>query len=273
MPRPSIAVVAPLTGPRTAWGTVLLGRVDRARSAYPGAAEWHVHDETPGVADSVADAGYTAVIGHSDADGTCRALPVYRTAGLPCLLPFVRAGGPALSWAPNEDALARTIVEGALVLGAEALAVTHDEGPDWVALAHRVAAAAAAAGLALRSGGVLAVLAPQERFERFLGGAGPAGPVLTPADCGLVSFGALAQAADGREVWAVHPHMCAVQRAGTAVASLAQTLDADPALRGAALTAAVRARSGALLAAQGGVLGDGWRVSRLGSVCPAREGL
>ncbi|WP_369248902.1 hypothetical protein [Streptomyces sp. R41] len=270
MPRPSIAVVAPLTGPRTVWGTVLLGRVDRARSACPDAAEWHVHDETPGVADAVAEAGYTAVVGHSDADTARRALSVYRAAGLPCLLPFVRAGTPALSWAPGEDALARTIVEGAVALRAEALAVAHDEGPDWVALAHGVGTVAAAAGLVPRSGGVLAVLAPQERFGRFVRGTGP---VLTPVDCGLVSFAALAGAAHGREVWAVHPQVCAVRRAETAVTALAQALCADPALRGAALTEAVRAHSGALLAAGGGVLGDGWRVSRLGSVCSAREGV
>ncbi|MFD4526780.1 hypothetical protein ACFWP7_23160 [Streptomyces sp. NPDC058470] len=270
MLRPRIAVVAPLTGPRTVWGTVLLGRVDRARSACPDLAEWQVYDEIPGVADAVVGAGCTAVVGHSHAVGARSALPVYQAAGLPCFLPFVRAGAPALSWAPDEDALARTIVEGAVALGAKALSVAHDEGPAWAALAHGVGTAAAAAELALRPGGVLAVLAPQEQFERFARGG--AGPVLVPVDCGLGSFGVLAGMADGREVWAVHPQMCAVRRARTAVTALVGALDADPALRGEALREAVRARSVALLDNRGGVLGDGWRVSRLGSVCPAREG-
>ncbi|EFE76241.1 hypothetical protein K7395_16495 [Streptomyces filamentosus] len=269
MPRPSIAVVAPLTGPRAVWGAVLLSRVDQVRSTFPDAAEWHVHDETPGAADAVVRAGCTAIVGHSDADGARRALPLYRAAGLPCLLPFVRAGAPALSWALDDHALARTIVEGAVSLGAEALTVTHDKGAHWAMLAHKVASAATAAGLAQRPGGIPAVLAPQERFGRFVRGPGP---VLAPVDCGLASFGALAGQADGREVWAVHPQVCAVRRARTALTALAQALQADPALRGTALTEAVRAHSGAMFAAGGGILGGSWQVSRLGSVCPAREG-
>ncbi|MET9361618.1 hypothetical protein ABZX93_11930 [Streptomyces sp. NPDC006632] len=272
MERPSIAVVTPLTGPRTAWGAVLLGEVDRARAVCPDAADWHVHDETPGVAEDVAAAGHVAVVGHSDPLGTRRALPVYRAAGLPCLLPFVSAGPPALSWAPDEDALVRTVVEAAAALGAAELSVARDAGPEWAALALRVEAAACRAGLARHQGAGPAVLAPQHRLSEFLRGAGP---VLVPLDCGLASFETLAGASTGRtghQVWAVHPQMCAVRRARTAVAALAQSLATGPALRGASLADAVRSHSGALLTVGGGVLGDGWRVSRLGSVCPARGG-
>ncbi|MEW2634988.1 hypothetical protein AB0903_25925 [Streptomyces sp. NPDC048389] len=42
-------------------------------------------------------------------------------------------------------------------------------------------------------------------------------------------------------------------------------------MTGPALSAAVRARSGALLAVSGGVIGDGWRISRLDAVCRARD--
>ncbi|MEU3373160.1 hypothetical protein ACFYM2_09030 [Streptomyces sp. NPDC006711] len=266
--RPSVAVVAPLTGPRTAWGTVLLGEVDRARASCPDVAEWCVHDESPGVAESVARAGYTAVLGHCDTLGTRRALSVYESVGLPCLLPFVPAAPPALSWAPDEDALVRTLVAAASALGAAELSAAHDEGPEWAALVRRVETAAARAGLTGHSTGAPAVLASQRRVAQLPAGEGP---VLVPLDCGLSSFTALAsEAGSDRQVWAVHPQMCAARRARTAVTALAQTLTAAPTLRGAALTEAVRARSGALLTTAGGVLGDGWRVSRLGSVCPAR---
>ncbi|GHH87599.1 hypothetical protein [Streptomyces capitiformicae] len=270
MTRPSVAVVAPLTGPRTAWGAALLDQLERIRAARPDAAEWHVHDETPEVARTVADAGYAAVVGHTDAEGVRRALPVYQAAGLPCLLPFVRAGASALSWAPDGDALAHTIVEGAMALGVNALAVTQDEEPGWTALGLAVTKEAGRAGLTPGPGGALAVLAPQDRFARFARGAGP---VLTPTDCGLISFAQLRHAASDREVWAVHPQMCAVRRAKAAVTALAQALSEAPALRGTALTDAVRARSGALLTTEGTPLGDGWLISRLPWACPARNPL
>ncbi|MEU6555909.1 hypothetical protein ABZ915_37525 [Streptomyces sp. NPDC046915] len=270
MPRPSVAVVAPLTGPHTAWGAVLLSQLERVRAVHPDAAEWHVHDETPQVAHTVVGAGYAAVVGHTDTEAARRALPVYQAAGLACLLPFVRADGPALSWGPDTDALARTIVEGAMALGTMALAVAQDEGPDWTRLALGVAEEAGAAGLALGAGGGLAVLASQDRFTHFVRGTGP---VLTPVECGLVSFAALCRAAREREVWAVHPQMCALRGAKTAVTALAQTLAEAPGLRGPALTAAVRAHSGTLLTADGALLGGGWLISRLPWVCPTRESL
>ncbi|MFE9026417.1 hypothetical protein ACFYOA_09170 [Streptomyces iakyrus] len=270
MARPTVAVVAPLTGPRTDWGAALLGRLERVRRASPDAAEWHVYDETPEVARAVACAGHAAVVGHSDAEGARRALPVYRAAGLPCLLPFVRAGEPALSWAPDGDALARRIVEAATALGVTALAVAQDQEPRWTALGHAVVEEAGRAGLTPGPSGALAVLAPQDRFARFARGTGP---VLTPTDCGLVSFAHLRQAASHREVWAVHPQMCAVRRAGAALTALAQALSENSALRAGALRDAVRAHSGSLLTAGGAPLGDGWLVSRLPWTCPTRPPL
>ncbi|QGV79463.1 hypothetical protein [Streptomyces ficellus] len=281
--QPVVAVVAPLTGPRAAWGAVLLDQVERARAEGPGVTEWHVHDETPGTPAAVAAGGYAAVVGHSDRGAAREAAPAYREAGVPCLLPFVRAGDGAgvgagdgtLSWAPDEVSFARTVAEGAAALGAGALAVVHDADEAWAGLAHRVHAEATAAGLDTGPGtgpaGALVVLAAQDRVARFLPAPGAAGPVLVPVDCGVPAFASLTAAARGRAVWAVHPQTCAVRRARTAVTALTEALRDGPALRGAALSAAVRARSGSLLTAScSGVLGDGWRVSRVPAVCPAR---
>ncbi|MEV7522737.1 hypothetical protein [Streptomyces sp. NPDC091371] len=270
--RPEVAVVAPLTGPRAAWGAVLLGRVERAKAEHPAAADWHVHDEAAGVAATVVAGDYAAVVGHSDPAGGRLAAEAYEAAGLTCLLPFLRAGTAALSWAPDDESLARVIAEGAAALGAAALATVHDEGPRWAELARRVAKEAAARGLAeVPAGGpgeALAVLAPQERCLRLTRAAAPRGPVLIPVDCGLGSFTALAAHTAGLEVWAVHAQACAVRQADSAVTALARTLAESPGLRGRELTEAVRANSGVLLAAGGGPLGDGWRISRPREVCP-----
>ncbi|WP_262387204.1 hypothetical protein [Streptomyces sp. TRM49041] len=51
--------------------------------------------------------------------------------------------------------------------------------------------------------------------------------------------------------------------------ALAEALAGDPSLRGPALATAVTARSGTVLAPGGGVLGEGWFVSRLRATCPA----
>ncbi|MET9681197.1 hypothetical protein [Streptomyces coeruleorubidus] len=338
MPAPAVAVVAPLTGPRTASGAVLLAEVDRIRAVAPGAADWHVHHEARGVTDAVTAGDYAAVVGHADpalADG---AIAAYEEARLACLLPFVRGRRPAVSWAADDTRLARTLAEGAVALGASLLhVVAATAGPPPSpgtagasdSLAERVADAARAVGLAvevrdadllvpdadilvpdadilmsdadiLMSGAVqtaahrprtpergpgtgapattatapataLALLAPQERLPpllRALPGAERYGAVLVPAECGLPSFPALAGAARGLPVWAVHPELCLVRRARVALTALATALAEDPALRGSRLTADVVTRSAHLLGPAGGVLGEGTRVSRLSATCP-----
>ncbi|GGW77882.1 hypothetical protein GCM10010383_01530 [Streptomyces lomondensis] len=117
----------------------------------------------------------------------------------------------------------------------------------------------------------LALLAPQERLPpllRALPGADRYEAVLVPAECGLPSFPALAGAARGLPVWAVHPELCLVRRARVALTALATALAEDPALRGPRLTADVVTRSAHLLGPAGGVLGEGTRVSRLPAMCP-----
>lgn len=277
--RPEVAVVAPLTGPRAAWGAVLLGGIERAKAEHPAAADWRVHDETAGVVEEVVAGGYTAVVGHSDPARGRIAAVAYGAAGLTCLLPFLPPEAAALGWAPDEEALTRSIVEGAAALGAASLSTLHDGSPRWTDLARRVAGEAATAGLAASpsagadadtdtdagagAGDVLAVLAPQELCLRLARAAAPRGPVLIPADFGLGTFGCLDSDAAGLEVWAVHAQSCAVRRADSAVGALARTLSAAPDLRGPALTEAVRANSGVLLTPRGAPLGEGWRISRL----------
>lgn len=273
--RPEIAVVAPLTGPRAAWGAVLLGGIERAKAEHPAAADWRVHDETAGVEEEVVAGGYAAVVGHSDPARGRIAEAVYGAAGLTCLLPFLPPGATALSWSPDGDSLPGLIVEGAAALGAATLRILHDGSPQWTELARRVGEESAAAGLPTSpspssSGGkrdVLAVLAPQELCLRLARAAGPRGPVLIPADCGLGTFRSLDPDAAGLEVWAVHTQSCAVRRADRAVTALARTLAAAPDLRGPQLTAAVRANSGVLLSPRGAPLGEGWRISRLHELC------
>ncbi|MDD9377529.1 hypothetical protein M8Z33_12850 [Streptomyces sp. ZAF1911] len=271
--RPEVAVVAPLTGPRAAWGAALLGGIERARTEHPAAADWRVHDETAGVEDDVVAGDYAAVVGHSDPARGKAVAAAYGAAGLTCLLPFLPPEATALSWAPDEDDLPRLIVEGAAALGAVSLSTLHDGSEQWTELARRVGEEAAAAGLATAPSAaaaakdVLAVLAPQELCLRLARAVAPRGPVLIPADCGLGTFGSLDSYAAGLEVWAVHAHSCAVRRADSAVTALARTLTASPDLRGPALTEAVRANSGVLLTARGAPLGEGWRISRLHELC------
>lgn len=302
MPGPAVAVVAPLTGPHTAVGTVLLAEVNRIRGVAPEAADWQVLHETPGTARAVATGNYAAVVGHADPSVADGALEVYRKAGLPCLLPSLPGRQPALSWAPDDTRLARTLADGALALGATAMTVAYDDDPGSAELAGLLTVRARAAGLAVRtrgtgtgggplpspgpdrapagadSGAVLVLLAPQHRLPtllRALGRAGgedvsPGPAVLVVADCGSASYDALVEAARRLPVWAAHPELCLVRRTRAAVAALAAALAEDPSLRGAPLTARIGSRSALLLGPGGGVLGEGRRVSRLSAVCPIR---
>ncbi|MBL1082175.1 hypothetical protein JK359_09295 [Streptomyces actinomycinicus] len=127
MPVPAVAVVAPLTGPGTAAGTVLLAEVNRIRTGTPWAADWQVFHEARGVARSVVAGDFAAVVGHTDPVVTEGALEVYRQAGLTCLLPLLPGRPPAVSWAPDDTGLARALAESALALGAAALTVVYDD--------------------------------------------------------------------------------------------------------------------------------------------------
>jgi hypothetical protein len=294
VPAPAVAVVAPLTGPHTAAGTVLLAEVDRIRADAPDTVAWHVLHEAPGVAHAVAAGDYTAVVGHADPSVTEGALDVYQQAGLTCLLPLLPGRAPALSWAPDRSGLARALADGALAQGATELTLAYDEDRDSAELAALLTARARATGLAVRarattpggrpepgpapaSGGrtsraVLALLAPQHRLPPLLRALerGRWRAVLVVADCGLPSFEALTAAAAHRPVWAVHPEPCLVRRTRTAMAALAAALTEEPSLAGRELAARVVRRSALMLGPDGGVLGEGRRLSRLSAVCPVR---
>lgn len=115
-----IAVVGPFSGPRAAWGGLLLDAVRRHR--FPGFV-WETLDDV-GDADLarrvatriVEDGGYRAVIGHFNSLGAAAALPLYRAAGLPLLLPLSTATGllsdgrgGALRWCAEDRDQLRTL--------------------------------------------------------------------------------------------------------------------------------------------------------------------
>lgn len=89
---PEIALVLPVAGPRAAWGRALRRVVDTGAGT---AVRWVLHDES-GAPDGgqrcarkvLERGGYRAVVGHLSGRGAAAALPLYREAGLPCLLPF-----------------------------------------------------------------------------------------------------------------------------------------------------------------------------------------
>ncbi|MER7760476.1 hypothetical protein [Streptomyces sp. NPDC097619] len=295
---PKVAVVAPLTGPRAAWGAVLLGRLEALRATRPEVADWRVHDETRGEVADVSGGGYAAVVGHADPAGAERAVPRYAAAGLPCLLPFVRPGAGAeglagvLSWAPDGAGAARAAVEAAAGLGARRVRILHDAEPPWQGPAREVAERAAAAGLVPvpvpapgggapagagegdgeDGGTVSVVLAAPHRCPELARAAGGRGPVLVPGESGLgtVPFGAGtgagAGAGAGLDLWFVRPHACAATRAHRALEALFRGLErgvergAGP--RGAELVAAVRGEAGVVWGAGGVPVGAGWEVVR-----------
>ncbi|MBG0854757.1 hypothetical protein I2W78_23650 [Streptomyces spinoverrucosus] len=285
MPAPVVAVVAPLTGPHTPSGAVLLAEVERIRTTAPGTATWQVHHEAEGVGEAVADGAYAAVIGHADPLVAEAATVAYERAHLACLLPFVRGRAPAVSWAADGTRLARTLAESAAALGAASLTVAYEESTttdeaggappaeEVVARAREGGMTACTASAAdAPSSDALVLLAPQDRLPSLLRsvGHGRYRAVLVVADCGMPSFTALTDAARGLPVWAVHAELCRVRRARVAITALNDALTGQPALRGPRLAAAVMARSAHLLGAGGGVLGEGLRVSRLSAVCPVR---
>ncbi|MEU4254871.1 FAD-dependent oxidoreductase [Streptomyces fradiae] len=152
-----VAVVGPFSGPRAAWGE-LLTRAVRARTGA-GAIVWEAHDDL-GDADRaalvaeavVADGGYAAVIGHFNSMGAARALPHYRAAGLPLLLPLATMPGlldgtrGALRWCPDDTGQVAAIHRAAAELGLGTPSVTHDGSAYGRALARRFEAWATPSG-------------------------------------------------------------------------------------------------------------------------------
>ena len=239
-----VAVVGPLSGPRAAWGRLLVD----AAAAFPYCrVSWELFDDhgDAGLAaaraqDVAGDGGFAAVTGHFNSLGAHAALPVYRRAGLPVLLPLATApglcGGGALvmRFCPDDDAQAAAIVRACRERGLPRVAVVHDGSGYGRRLAERVLAAAAGH---LRAQPAYWPEAPRtplvlcgvhHAVARMLAQqAAGAALVLVPDDCDVPEFAALT-AASTAEILVARLAGGPFTRVVAAFAALAGALDKHP---------------------------------------------
>lgn len=266
-----VAVVGPFSGPRAAWGDLLLRAVRRHRQ--PGVV-WEPLDDAGDaevahrVATTVvADGGYRAVVGHFNSLGAAAALPVYRAAGIPLLLPLSTATGlladglgGALRWCAEDRGQLLALAEESPTpwvtddgsangrhLSAELLGLTGTAladpadcadcpGPVVVCGTHH---GAATTGVALRA-------------------AGYRGRLLFPDDCAVPEFAdLLGDDPDARVARLAGGAAACVEEA---FAALTGALVADPHSAGADLLDLVRAHSGVSHTASGDPVGRGWEL-------------
>jgi rhodanese-related sulfurtransferase len=137
-----IAVVAPITGPRAAWGQLLQGAIARiVPPADEAAMRWVVHDEAAvlrsltagagGRSSDIVAGGYAAVFGHLDQEGLDSVLPHYAEAGLPCFLPLILPGDPprpdlVLGWSSPIDSQAALLVKLLHSIGSRSVLLLRD---------------------------------------------------------------------------------------------------------------------------------------------------
>ncbi|WP_017240098.1 FAD-dependent oxidoreductase [Streptomyces sp. SS] len=133
---PHAAVVGPFSGERAAWGEHL----ERAAAHYGSAVTWELYDDrgetetARQIAEAVvAEGRHTLVIGHFNSSGARAALPVYRAAGLPVLLPLATtpdlladSAGTILRWCPDDRAQAADLLAAVRAAGHTRIAVVHD---------------------------------------------------------------------------------------------------------------------------------------------------
>ncbi|MFB6840840.1 FAD-dependent oxidoreductase [Streptomyces sp. NPDC056361] len=145
---PRGAVVGPFSGERAAWGEHL----ERAAAHYGSAVTWELYDDrgetetARQIAEAVvAEGRHTLVVGHFNSAGARVALPVYRAAGLPVLLPLATtpdlladSAGTILRWCPDDRAQAADLLVAVRSAGHTRIAVTHDGTPYGTCLARLV---------------------------------------------------------------------------------------------------------------------------------------
>ncbi|MFE5486096.1 FAD-dependent oxidoreductase [Streptomyces sp. NPDC056527] len=161
---PRGAVVGPFSGPRAAWGEHL----ERAAALY-GDVNWELYDDR-GEAETarqiaeavVAEGRHTLVIGHFNSAGARAALPVYRSGGLPVLLPLATTpdlladcGGTVLRWCPDDRAQAADLLAAVGAAGHTRIVVTHDGTAYGEGLARLVRDAGQPAATGLPAGPVV----------------------------------------------------------------------------------------------------------------------
>jgi ABC-type branched-subunit amino acid transport system substrate-binding protein len=279
-----VAVVGPFSGPRSAWGRLL---VDSLVVAGDG-VRWMLYNDG-GDADLgrrraeeiVRDGGYSAVIGHFNSRGARAALPLYRAAGIPCLLPLATepgltalSGGLVLRWCATDDGQVLTLLRALVAAGHTVIDVVTDGNPYMAGLASRFVTTDLD-GVLIRMllpgrvasgprGAVVVVAVHREAalLARRLRARGFRGQLAFTDDCAVDEFAELGGSA-------VTGALVTTQRGGaagrvdTAVACLASALAADPGLVGPDLIATVKEHSPVAFTAAGEPAFDGWTVTRL----------
>lgn len=291
---PRIALVLPATGPRAAWGRTLRAV---ARGGTGPAIEWVLHDESAAldgarrVARKVVESGgYRAVVGHLGSRGAAAALPLYRAAGLPCLLPVtalptgpghpgggsgVTGGQPlALSWAPDEAGQAKALLAALDSLGATGVGVLTDGsaygyrlgvhllGADEPGRPVRTVGPVGPVPSSLHTVVVAARFHRAAELARGLRESGYTGQLAFPDDCELAEFARLAGTAAAGALLC-RPAGGRAPRVRAALAALAGALTDRPGVTGVELAAAVRERSALLLDTGGAPVADSWQVVRM----------
>ena len=276
-----VAVVGPFSGPRAAWGELLLRAIRRHQ--FPGIA-WEPLDDVGDAevahrvaTEVVADGGYRAVVGHFNSLGAAAALPVYRAAGIPLLLPLSTGTGllsdgrgGALRWcAEDRDQL--------LVLAGQAprVWVTDDGSPNGTHLsAELLALAGSAVPLTDPAGcpGPVVVCGAHHGAAKTglaLRSAGYRGRLLFPDDCAVPEFAELL--GDDPDARVVRPAGGAVACVEEAFAALTGALIADPHRTGEALLDLVCVHSGTPLTESGEPLSRGWELVGVDSLHGAHD--
>ena len=283
-----VAVVGPLSGPRAVWGELLTSAV--LRHQYPGIV-WELHDDRGDVGlareralQIVADGGYRAVIGHFNSLGAAAALPVYRSAGIPVLLPLstasgllAGAGGGALRWCAEDRGQLAVLARAAQCRGVRELAVTDDGSANGTHLADEACGQAALplplrrmpAGEPPEARGALLVCgthAGAAAAANRLQAAGFRGTFYFTDDCAVPQFADLLNKT-ARPAFVARLAGGAARQVEESFAALTGALIADPALAGAELISMVRTHAGVPFTLDGDLdqanaegAGHGWEV-------------
>lgn len=273
-----VAVVGPFSGPRAAWGELL----KRAAATHDG-VRWDLHDDRGDASAAraaaetiVADGQYALVIGHFNSAGARAAIPVYRAAGLPVLLPLATAPrllagrpGTALRWCPDDLAQLAELRSAIERAGHERVVVANDGSAYGTALAELFLALPGRAprvsvvddtATALLVCGTHIGAASTARARRE---AGFAGVLYFTDDCAVEEFGELLGAATGR-AFVSQMRGGAAAHVDAAFTAAARALAAVPGSQGQDLLAAVRAHADRKFTPEGeplpGQLGSGWEV-------------
>ncbi|MFD3694685.1 FAD-dependent oxidoreductase [Streptomyces sp. NPDC058646] len=276
------AVVGPFSGPRAAWGELL----ERGAAAHDS-LDWDLHDDRGETAVSrtvaeavVADGRYTLVIGHFNSAGARTALPVYRAAGLPVLLPLATAPGlltgttgAALRWCPDDLAQLAELRAAVLRAGHTAVAVD-DDGSSYGAVLAQLLRVLPEDGLEV--GGpdtgipadataliVCGTHAGAARTARARRAAGFTGTLYFTDDCAVEEFAELLGEAAG-EAHVARLQGGAAAQVDSAFATVAKALAAASGQDGPAVLDALRAHADREFTAEGepvpGRGGAAWEV-------------